>query len=267
MAFPALTQKNLKEIAALSDRTRRQESDLFLIEGIRMFREFINSGYTAAVIVIESGFENRHADVYQILQRKYSGITLTATEKQIRKLSDTDEPQGVVAVIRKPQPSAEAIFRGKKHGIILALDRIADPGNLGTIIRCADWFGVSDIALSKGCVDVYNPKVIRGTMGSVFRVRFHERADLSRLFAEAKASGAEIWGTSAAGPYTPMPSQNGEKNIILVIGSEAHGIADAILPFCDRLIRIPRYGHAESLNAAVACGILLYEMRRGHPTL
>ena len=172
-------------------------------------------------------------------------------EKIKNSISQTESPQGIFAVVKMKKFSIE--FRDKRFVI---LDRIQDPGNLGTIIRTSDAAGFNTIILDKGSVDPFNPKVVRSSQGSLFHLKIIN-SDIKRIIEELKDRGVKILGTSPKGDkiYTDV---NIRDRLAIVFGNEAKGIRDEILSMCDETIRIPIYGRAESLNISVSSGIILY---------
>ena len=172
-------------------------------------------------------------------------------EKIKNSISQTESPQGIFAVVKMKEFSIE--FRDKRFVI---LDRIQDPGNLGTIIRTSDAAGFNTIILDKGSVDPFNPKVVRSSQGSLFHLKIIN-SDIKRIIEELKDRGVKILGTSPKGDkiYTDV---NIRDRLAIVFGNEAKGIRDEILSMCDETIRIPIYGGAESLNVSVSSGIILY---------
>jgi len=172
-------------------------------------------------------------------------------EKIKNSISQTESPQGIFAIVKMKEFSIE--FRDKRFVI---LDRIQDPGNLGTIIRTSDAAGFNTIILDKGSVDPFNPKVVRSSQGSLFHLKIIN-FDIKRIIEELKDRGVKILGTSPKGDkvYTDV---NIRDRLAIVFGNEAKGIRDEILSMCDETIRIPIYGRAESLNVSVSSGIILY---------
>lgn len=184
-------------------------------------------------------------------------------EKLFNKLTDTESSQGIVGVVKHPKVKQG----GKEPGIILALDKINDPGNLGTIIRTAYWFGVPEILLSSNSADPYNPKVIRATQGGIFHTQIFEDADLLSEFKKLKANGYEIYLFTLDAKQTLsqiLKSDKSDKSdkSVIVFGSEAHGISEELLNADFEKVKIEGYSGSESLNVAIAAGIALYEFRK-----
>lgn len=252
-----IQRKKLKRIRSLSQKKFRVEYGLFLIEGVRLVEEALSA----------------HADIVEIWHTKELGASergsrflrdLDSRSVQhvqtdilnLKQISHTVHGQGIVAAVRTAE---QADLEEGKNDNWLFLDEIRDPGNMGTILRTADWFALKHVALSKKCVDVYNSKVVRSGMGAHFHLALHESQDLG----EIKKLGHTIIAADPQGkPITQiqeLSTQSPEK-WCLVVGSEAHGISSRIKPLVDHFFSIPGSGRAESLNAAVAAGIMLHRL-------
>ena len=225
-----VTNAEIKQIRALREKKFRDEYGLFVVEGEKMVREALDSGM----------------EVVKVLRTEEIG------EQVMAKISMFSTPSPVLAVVRKPQTLIPEIGQG----IYLALDSVRDPGNIGTIIRTADWFGVKAIFASQDSVDIYNPKVIQATMGAIFRcpVVYSDIPEVCRRF---KASGMPVYGTFLDGAdiYDAALSKAG----LIVMGNESNGISPAVGAEVDSRLLIPRAegSRAESLNVATATAITL----------
>jgi TrmH family RNA methyltransferase len=182
--------------------------------------------------------------------------------RELSEIADTVHAQGVLALVRTRDAGAEELIRAiPPPPLLVALDGIADPGNLGTIVRTCDWFGAGGILLGKTSVDIFNPKVIRSTMGGIFHLPVAPGVDLPAVLRTAKAGG---YGIVVADPR----GEAGEEGVtfpartVLVFGSEAHGVSDDLSAIADTRVAIRRSGRGESLNVSVSCGILLAAYRR-----
>lgn len=259
MAFERIPKNKLKDFSKILEKRHRQETGRFLIEGVRLFEEFLSSGLPADWIVVESDFESAHPKLFYILQKQFPKQVWTAAPSEFRRLCDTEHPQGIVAAVQKPStfPSKADDF------LILALDHISDPGNLGTILRSADWFGVSDVYLGESCVELYNPKVVRATMGSIFRLRCFEASPLKDVLQDMHRNGRRIVAASSADSAVSLPWLL-PGPCTLVIGNESTGITADVAGVCDDFVRIKKFGNGESLNAGVAAAVLLYEFTKNH---
>ncbi len=222
----------------------------FLVEGDKLVRELLVSS-----IKIEAIFGVKGWDGKGIVEET---IFLEVTEKELDKISTHESPNQVIAVAFIPAENSQA-QQGLKleQGLYLACDNLNDPGNAGTIIRTAEWFGVKQLFFSANSVDIFNPKVVSAAKGSLFRLPCIY-ANLHQLFSENRhlpVLGALMNGGNIYRSALPQ-------NAFLVIGNEANGIGEELLPLIDTKINIPRFGDTESLNAAVATGIILSEIRR-----
>lgn len=230
-----LSKKVLKDIQSLSQKKYRDETGLFLAEGPKIVEELLTlvPAYVKSVYAIEGWTMGR------------GGVEIVS-EEELQKLSFLKTPNKVVAILQKFQSKPPDLSQ-----LVLYLDAIQDPGNFGTIIRIADWFGVKDVVCSAGCADLYNPKVVQSTMASIARVNVFEDKKETWL----KKQSVPVYAASLQGEnlYNLPKTDKG----ILLIGNESKGIREEFLQLATKLVTIPRRGEAESLNAAVATGILL----------
>ena len=234
-----LSKKEIKDIQSLSHKKFRAELKLFIAEGPKIVGELL-SRVPGQVRMIYATAE------WKAMQEQQVAIPITViTDAELERISQLQTPNQVLAVVEQFPVHPPA-----GDGLILYLDRIQDPGNLGTIIRIADWFGVKEIVCSQGCADLYNPKVVQSSMASIARVSVFEEDGKWLPSQSLPVYAASLHGESV---YTVSKIENA----ILVIGNESRGITQEILDRADTLVTIPRKGEAESLNAAVATGILL----------
>ncbi|MBC8045262.1 MAG: RNA methyltransferase [Fimbriimonadaceae bacterium] len=215
-----------------------------MIEGDKIVKEAIATQYPIKLIAATHSWLATN----ETLIPKHITVVETS-EQEIERASNLQTPQPVIAIAQQREITKDHTKKNNKW--ILALDGINDPGNLGTIIRSADWFGLELIYCSHDCVDVFNPKVIQASMGSIFRVDILY-VDLKETLKKVKEKkyAASLQGNSI---YTIKKNISG----VLVVGNEANGISQEILSLCDEEITIPKRGNAESLNAAVACSVIL----------
>lgn len=235
-----LSKNELKYIQSLCQKKQRQASGLFIAEGPKIVDELLNSYFTVNKVYATDEWDAGKLTDLSILTR--------VSADELAKISGLQTPQQVLAVARQYWPDAAPHLNQK---ITLVLDGIQDPGNLGTIIRIADWFGIQEIVCSLDTVDCYNPKVVQATMGSLLRVKIWYEA-LPAFLAKQQMPilGALLSGQSVYATQVDDPS-------LLVIGNEAKGIREELLPLINQPISIPGKGGAESLNAGVATGILV----------
>lgn len=235
-----LTNNDTKLINSLVKKKFRQKYNKFVVEGVKNIKEVLNSSiYVEKIYSIDDTFDD------------FPSKNVLITERELKKISQLVTPNTALAVCEIPQEK-----NIQKNGFIIALDDIRDPGNLGTIIRMADWFGIQQIVCSKETVDLYNPKVIQSTMGSFIRVQINY-TDLEQFFETYSHS---ILGTFMDGENlykTKLPEK-----AVLLMGNEANGISEKLESFVTQRLSIPRMGklqQTESLNVAMATSIILGE--------
>jgi TrmH family RNA methyltransferase len=242
--FGKLTKSQFKSIKSLKQKKFRDENRLFLIEGKKMVDEAMNSTAEIKMILVQAGTKasfGKAVDIFELSSKEMDIISGMKTAPEV---------MAVCSFL----PESELDFNKS----ILALDGVSDPGNLGTIIRVCDWFGIEQLVCHPGTVELYNPKVVQATMGSLFRVNvFTEALEdfLDRKPKNLQAYSADMDGESA---YTAQLMEP----FILIMGSESHGVRREILERSDAVLSIPAFGKAESLNVAVATSVLLSEFKR-----
>lgn len=248
----SMQNPTVKRMRQLTDRKGRQEQGLLLVEGEKMILEALSCGLTPSEALIDEAHTERFADMIDRLEE--SGARVYAVRSHIiDALGDTRTTQRAIASFTPPT----AFARGEEPDTIVALDGVQDPGNVGTIWRTADAAGFGGILLGLGCADPLSPKVQRAAMGSGFRLPWREEKSLAEALIDLQTRGYRVTVSCLNG--TPHPAR-GYKKRVLVIGSEGHGASDAVLDTADEKWTLPMRGGAESLNAAVAAGIMLYEM-------
>lgn len=254
----------IKLIKSLYRKRERWKNKLFLIEGIRLVEEGIDNAYPIRDIIYTDELFNTQGgpEIFEKIQDHKNLIYMPFN--LFKEISDTENPQGIMAVADFPSRSMEESFKSEDP-LILILDEIQDPGNMGTIIRTADAFNIDGLIISEGSVDIYNPKVVRSTMGSIFRLPIYYVEDMLATVEDLKSKGFEIY-TSSLGDtnYIYDVDFKGAKGII--IGNEARGVSEELYRLANGRVKIPILGQAESLNAAIASSIIMYEairQRRG----
>ena len=247
----------IKHIKKLKDKKYRDINNEYLIEGIKLIKEAIQEKAKIKQIVICDECEKTEAIPKDLMYEIAKHECIYVTKKLFETLTNVVEPQGILAIIGKSDPKQEINYN---EDIIVALDDIQDPGNLGTILRTVDSIGLTQIIISKGTADVFNPKVIRSSMGAIFRVKVIESEDLKQTLLEIKKHKFELLVTSLQTKKSVYDIKYKKK--IIVIGNEANGVSKEIQELSDYKIKIPMLGKTESLNASVATGIILYEYVR-----
>lgn len=246
----SISNNEIKRVKSLQQKKFRDESGLFVVEGEKMVEEARKSRFAVEAVY--------HRD--------------EIGEEAMKRISSLASPSPVLAVVRKPEDiyvddpaSLSELFTS--GGLFLALDTIRDPGNLGTILRIADWFGIDAVFATMDTVDVFNPKVVQSTMGAIFRVKMHY-VDLPSLTRQVLAAGGKVYGTFLDGRnmYSQPLETGKDKPAVIVIGNESEGISDAMAALVSDRLYIPPYPAddpgSESLNAAVATAVTVAEFRR-----
>ncbi len=257
-----LSKEKLKELKKLKTKKGRKTQKRLLVEGLRLCEEAANSDWEIEFVLFARSFQDSTAgkELLREFQRR-NVRSIPVKSEVLKKLSDTVTPQGIICVVKIKKFSWEQVW-SKSSSTLLALDEIRDPGNVGTLIRTADAFGIDGVILSTETVELYNPKVVRSTMGSIFHLPIFDEVDLEETILELKKRHFRIYGTDS------KEGQNFDQldystRVCLLIGSEAKGLSRTLSRLSDAIIKIPTCGKAESLNASVASGILLYEIAKG----
>ena len=243
----SMKNQKVKQWKKLQTAKGRKEAGAYLIEGTHLLKEAIKADAHIQEVMMTEAF-HQQSDL-QIAE----GDIILVSPEILASLAQTETPQGVVAIVQIPESAPILEYKGK----YILLDQVQDPGNVGTIIRTADAAGYSGVFLGEGSVDLYNDKVLRSMQGSHFHLPVH-RAALQELIPEMKSKGMPVYGTElneAAVDYRTLPPTD---TVVLVMGNEGNGISEKILALTDQNLYIPIFGEAESLNVAVAAGILLY---------
>lgn len=250
-----LSKNAIKYYSTLLNKKYRQRERKFLVEGKRLVEEALKSRFECEVLIATQKFSNENAGLFEAF-----GTTVkieVVKEVDFKRLSDTKNSQGIIGAFKMGQ--IDFVFN-QKTDFILALESISDPGNVGTIIRNADWFGIADILLSEDCTDIFNPKVLRASMGSVFHVDFSDSVDFYLELENLKKSGYKILVADMDGEN--VYSYVKEEKIVLVVCNEAHGPSAKLIELANQKITIPKKGKAESLNVASASAVLLNELTK-----
>ena len=246
-----ITRNELKYYSSLSQKKFRESESKFIVEGIKNVNEGLNSHFDCEIIFITFEFAELNKKLLSEIKKKKIRIEVLRTQDFIR-ISETKSPQGIAAVFRY----AKLKFYPDKSesNVLVYLDNISDPGNLGTIIRTCDWFGINEILISKFSVDYLNPKAIRASMGSIFHLYIFEEVEPA-LLEDLKLNTYKIISSDLDGKN--IFEYKFPDKIVLVFSNEATGPSEEIKNVADDIITIPKYGNAESLNVAIASGIIL----------
>ena len=255
--------QKIKYLKKLYSKRGRQERGKLVLEGYRIIEEALKSSAVFEKIYMSSEFLKSDEgqffkDIY--INKDKKGQVLIIDKKILNKIADTDTPQGVIAVVDEIEYEADDLF--KKKGILLLLDRIQDPGNMGTIIRTAAAAGLDGIVILKGSVDIYNLKVLRATMGAIFKIPLLQGLTLEEFFELLAKSNYRLLSTDLKTDRY-YHQQEYQSPLIIAIGNEANGLDEKILQKSDYRIKIPITEEIESLNAAVAAGVIIYKVLEG----
>lgn len=253
----------VKEIRLLAQKKHRDETGLFLAEGLKLVGDALDAGWEIRTLVIARAASG-HAFLEKTAARTVSlgGDVLEANAKVLEAITRRDNPQNAIGVFRKRLvPMAKLALTGEDD-VVIALDRVRDPGNLGTVLRTADAAGATGVVVIGESVDPFSLEAVRATMGSIFAVPLVKVTEAEFLQWRSRFSGTLI-GTHMKGAIDYRAPSYGRKPTVLLMGNEQSGLTDALAGACDTLVRIPQTGQADSLNLAVATGIMLFEARRG----
>ena len=257
-----ITNKRVKELIIMNQKARaRRDENAFLTEGTKMFME-APTERIREIYVSESFFAKENVEPAILRKLEECGYE-TVPEQIFGKISDTRTPQGILCVIERRETDIKELLEAKQP-LFMILEDIQDPGNLGTIIRTGAGAGVTGIILSRGCVDIYNPKTIRSTMGSVYRVPFFYTDHLSDILHTLKDQGTVLYAAHLLGTksYDEVDYTENAHGTAFMIGNEGNGLADATASEASQYIKIPMKGEVESLNAAIAATLLMDETAR-----
>jgi len=249
-----MLHKNIKKhITQLQQKKYRREFQEYIVEGVKGVVDALNADVEVVMVVVEGSRreEDEFAHIIKLAQRDNVEIAYCG-RKDIHSIKTTDTFPGVLAIIAQDETFIEDIASGP----IVCMHELKDPGNVGTIIRTADWFGIQNIVLSEDCVDVYNPKVVRSTMGSIFHVNMYRTQNIVKTIQNLKenfdyvVAALDMRGKA-------LSDLDMSDNVIYIMGNESHGVSSELESLIDIRYTIPGRGDAESLNVAVAAAILM----------
>jgi len=245
----------IKDIKKLKEKKYRISSNMFLVEGFRFAEEALNSDFEVVNIFISASREAKYENSCMKDKLQRNTKVYSVSDSLFKSVCDTDNPQGILAVVRN-----KPIEIKYDSGFYMLADKIQDPGNMGTIIRTAHAAGALGVIITKGTVDIYNDKTLRSTMGSIFNIPVIYDKDLS-LVQKLRSDGFKLI-TSSLDTDKNFYDVDLKQKVIISVGNEGNGISAEVYNICDLKIKIPMPGGAESLNAAVAASIMMYEVVR-----
>lgn len=257
MELTGLQNPQVKAAAELKQKKYRQQQGLFLAEGLRTVEEAVHSKTVVSIFYTAIDDDRTRCVLEEAAAQQLK--LYCVSDAVMKKIADTDTPQGIIAVCKVQDVTLDKLL--SKGEMLLVLDRVGDPGNLGTMLRTADAAGIGGVVLLKGCVDIYAPKTVRSSMGSLFHVPVVSGVAEDKFIAEAKDAGYELLVTSLEGADNLYKADLGGR-IAFVMGNEAGGVSARLLERADKRVFIPMAGRAESLNVAIAAGIVMFEALR-----
>lgn len=264
LAITSHANPRIKAIKALAQAKYRKETGQFLVEGLKLVTDALEKNWPVRTIIHQADAMSQPAVANAAATARARGADILAVSADILgKIARRDNPQTVLGVVDQRLASAEDI--AKAGPVLIALERIKDPGNLGTIIRTADAVGAGGVCLVGASVDPFSLEAVRATMGSIFHVPLARLTEEEFAALRAKWPGAVV-GTHLSGSVD-YRNADYRQPVLLLMGNEQSGLTDALAALCDELVRIPMVGQADSLNLAVSTAVMLYEIRRNQLTL
>lgn len=255
----SVTNPKVKQVVQWQTKAKeRRKDEVFLAEGFKMYGE-APADWVQEVYLAQSAQAKAREDINIWKKLDQTGYELV-TDEVMTKMADTQTPQGILTVLRRPAYQLDQLL-AQKNGLYVVLEDLQDPGNLGTIMRTGEGAGVTGVIMSKGTVDLFNPKTIRATMGSIYRVPFIYTEDLQETLQKMQGAGVRTYAAHLEGKdyYTGFDFK---EPTAFLIGNEGNGLTRQISDAADHYLKIPMEGQLESLNAAVATALLIYEARR-----
>ena len=245
--------QQMKHLSQLMKKAKeRKKEQVFVVEGIKMFQEAPED--TVVSVYVSESFLKENEGMLE-------GISYeTVSESVFKSVADTQTPQGILCLVKKPEYQLEQLLKGEKTHLLI-LESIQDPGNLGTMLRTGEGAGITGVIMNQTTVDLFNPKTIRSTMGSIYRMPYYVTKDLKQTILGLKEAGVNVYAAHLKGKLQ-YDEPDYCKPTAFLIGNEGNGLSDEIAGLSDTYIRIPMCGQVESLNAAISASLLMYEANR-----
>lgn len=258
------SNQQMKQVSALLKKAKeRREKKSFVVEGPKMVQE-VPVEWLKAVYVSE--FFEKNPENQMLLKeletkcKKVQAVYEIVADSVFKSVSDTQTPQGIMAIVSMPEYTMKQLLQGEKTHLLI-LESIQDPGNLGTMVRTGEGAGITGVIMNKTTVDLFNPKTIRSTMGSIYRVPFMVTENLAETMVALKEKGISLYAAHLKGQHA-YDEEDYTKACGFLIGNEGNGLTDEIADLADTYIKIPMEGQVESLNAAISATLLMYEANR-----
>lgn len=253
------SNQRIKQVIQWQSKSKERRKDkVFVVEGVKMYLEAPTE--LVREVYVSSGFLEKHNADRDLMGRLSQTDYEEVTDEVFAKMSDTRTPQGILAVIRQPVYELNQLL-SKGNPMLVILENLQDPGNLGTIIRTGEGAGITGVIMSDTTVDIYNPKVIRSTMGSIYRVPFVYEKDLIAVLDKLHEAGIKTYAAHLKGKDY-YDSFSFKEATAFLIGNEGNGLTEALSEAASSYLKIPMEGKVESLNAGIAAALLMYEARR-----
>ncbi|MBQ5348263.1 MAG: RNA methyltransferase [Phascolarctobacterium sp.] len=257
MELTGLQNPVVKAAAELKQKKYRTQNGLYLAEGLRTAEEAVAYKAVETLFYVATDDDRTMRLLEDAAMQNIKLVCVN--ENVMKKIADTETPQGIIAVCKMRQPKLETLLAGGK--MLLVLDRVGDPGNIGTMLRTADAAGIGGLVLLKGCADIYAPKTVRSSMGSLFHIPVLSGVSEQEFVSAAKKAGYDLLVTCLDGADNLYKADLSGR-IAFVMGNEAGGVSETLLEKADKRVYIPMAGRAESLNVAMAAGIVMFEALR-----
>ena len=257
MELTGLQNPVVKAAAELKQKKYRTQNGLYLAEGLRTAEEAVAYKAVETLFYVATDDDRTMRLLEDAAMQNIKLVCVN--ENVMKKIADTETPQGIIAVCKMRQPKLETLLAGGK--MLLVLDRVGDPGNIGTMLRTADAAGIGGLVLLKGCADIYSPKTVRSSMGSLFHIPVLSGVSEQEFVSAAKKAGYDLLVTCLDGADNLYKADLSGR-IAFVMGNEAGGVSETLLEKADKRVYIPMAGRAESLNVAMAAGIVMFEALR-----
>lgn len=259
-SISSVNNQIVKETCELKLKKYRNAANAFIVEGARSTEEILDSGWDILRAFVDAAIDSVRVSVISDRLEAIGVTVFDVTPEVMQRLSDTDTPQGILVVVSKKTCELND-FAQESEGLLLVLDEVRDPGNLGTMIRTADAAGITGIILLEGCTDVFAPKAVRSAMGSLFHLPIRNDQNKKEFISWCSENRWSLWSSSLEGGKS-IYSEPLTRRTAIVIGNEAQGVSSELLAASEKRVYIPMPGNAESLNAAIAAGIILFECVR-----
>lgn len=257
------SNQQMKQLSALLKKAKeRKENKAFVVEGTKMVAEAPKSWLKAVYVAESYDKSGEHAELLAELRDEAQGhyVYEVVADSVFKSVSDTQTPQGIMAVVQMPEYTMEQLMDGDNTHLLI-LESIQDPGNLGTMVRTGEGAGITGVIMNKTTVDLFNPKTIRSTMGSIYRMPFAVTENLEETLEQLHKQGVKLYAAHLKGEHA-YDEEDYTTSCGFLIGNEGNGLSDRIANLADTYIKIPMEGQVESLNAAISATLLMYEANR-----